>query len=175
MRNRLLCEAYQLSKKIPRLGKFFDMQTPEKGWSQRQFLRVGGCRRSWAEWRPLYQAHLVGIMDKRIGTLESVFIACFRRRAFDRGDHPDPARRAFWLPGAAVPWYAYTSGILGLVIVGTLAYSAPRPGSGRRVTVFVAAQFLMGAGRSFGWMGGEVRPLNLRGWPGWGCYWPGHG
>jgi transporter family-2 protein len=60
------------------------------------------------------------------------------------------------------PWYAYTSGILGLVIVGTLAYSTPRLGLVAAFTVFVAAQFLMGAlVDHFGWMGAEVRPLNL--------------
>ena len=107
------------------------------------------------------QAHFMGIMDKRIGTLESVFITYFGGglligaiMLIHRGGHLGS--------GAAVPWYAYTSGILGLIIVGTLAYSAPRLGLVAAFTVFVAAQFLMGAlVDHFGWMGAEVRPLNL--------------
>jgi transporter family-2 protein len=51
---------------------------------------------------------------------------------------------------------------LGLVIVGALGYSAPRLGLAAAFAVFLAAQFLMGAlVDHFGWMGAEVRPLNL--------------
>jgi transporter family-2 protein len=108
-----------------------------------------------------FQAHFMGIMDKRIGTLESVFITYSGGglligiiMLIQRGGHLGYL--------TAAPWYAYTSGILGLVIVGTLAYSAPRLGLVAAFTVFVAAQFLMGAlVDHFGWMGAEVRPLNL--------------
>jgi bacterial/archaeal transporter family-2 protein len=107
------------------------------------------------------QAQFMGILDKRIGTLESVFITYFSGglligviMLIQRGGHLGS--------GATVPWYAYTSGILGLVIVGTLAYSAPRLGLVVAFTAFVAAQLLMGAWVDhFGWMGAEVRPLNL--------------
>ena len=107
------------------------------------------------------QAHFMGIMDKRIGTLESVFITYFGGglligviMLIQRGGHLGS--------GATVPWYAYTSGVLGLVIVGTLAYSAPRLGLVAAFTVFITAQFLMGAlVDQFGWMGAEARPLNL--------------
>jgi transporter family-2 protein len=108
-----------------------------------------------------FQAHFMGIMDKRIGTLESVFITYSGGglligiiMLIQRGGHLGYL--------TAAPWYAYTSGILGLVIVGTLAYSAPRLGLVAAFTVFIAAQFLMGAlVDHFGWMGAEVRPLNL--------------
>ena len=107
------------------------------------------------------QAQFMGILDKRIGTLESVFITYFSGglvigviMLIQRGGHLGS--------GAAVPWYAYTSGILGLVIVGTLAYSAPRLGLAAALAVFVAAQFLMGALIDhFGWISAELRPLNL--------------
>jgi len=107
------------------------------------------------------QAQFMGILDKRIGTLESVFITYFGGgllmgviMLIQRGGHLGS--------GATVPWYAYTSGILGLVIVGALGYSAPRLGLAAAFAVFLAAQFLMGAlVDHFGWMGAEVRPLNL--------------
>lgn len=105
------------------------------------------------------QAHFMGLMDKRLGTLESVFITYFSGGVLialvmliQRGGN--------LFAGAGLPWYAYTSGALGLVIVGTLAYSAPRLGLVAAFTTFVAAQFAMGAlVDHFGWMGSAVRPL----------------
>ena len=115
---------------------------------------LGGMATAW-------QAHFMGILDKRIGTLESVFITYIGGglligviMLIQRGGHLGSS--------PAAPWYAYTSGVLGLVIVGALAYSAPRLGLVAAFTVFVAAQVLMGAlVDHFGWMGAEVRPLNL--------------
>jgi len=105
------------------------------------------------------QAHFMGLMDKRLGTLESVFITYFSGGVLiglivliQRGGN--------LFSGAAAPWYAYTSGVLGLIIVGTLAYSVPRLGLVAAFTIFVSAQFAMGAlVDHFGWMGSAVRPL----------------
>jgi transporter family-2 protein len=101
----------------------------------------------------------MGLIDKRLGTLESVFITYFSGGVLvglvmliQRGGNLSA--------GAALPWYVYTSGALGLVIVGTLAYSAPRLGLVAAFTIFVSAQFAMGAlVDHFGWMGSAVRPL----------------
>ncbi len=105
------------------------------------------------------QSHFMGLMDKRLGTLESVFITYFSGGALiglimliQRGGNLSA--------GAALPWYAYTSGALGLVIVGALAYSTPRLGLVAAFTLFVSAQFAMGALIDhFGWLGSAVRPL----------------
>ena len=107
------------------------------------------------------QAHFMGLMDKRLGTLESVFITYFGGGVLiglimliQRGGN--------WSAGAALPWYAYTSGALGLVIVGSLAYSVPRLGLVAAFTIFVFAQFAMAAlVDHFGWMGATVRPLTV--------------
>lgn len=107
------------------------------------------------------QAHFMGLMDKRLGTLESVFITYFSggvliglTMLIQRGGNLST--------GAGVPWYAYSSGALGLVIVGTLAYSVPRLGLVAAFTIFVSAQFAMGALIDhFGWMGSAVRPLTV--------------
>jgi transporter family-2 protein len=108
-----------------------------------------------------FQAHFMGLLDQRVGTLESVFITYFGGGALIglimlilRGGN---------LGGAgSAPWYAYTSGALGLVIVGTLGFSAPRLGLVTAFTIFVAAQFSMGALLDhFGWMGAAARPLNV--------------
>ena len=105
------------------------------------------------------QAHFMGLMDKRLGTLESVFITYFSGgiligliMLIQRGGNLSA--------GAAAPWYAYSSGALGLIIVGTLSYSAPRLGLVAAFTIFVSAQFAMGAlVDHFGWMGSTVRPM----------------
>ena len=106
------------------------------------------------------QAHFMGLLDKRVGTLESVFITYFSGGVliglimlFQRGGTLGA--------GGAAPWYAYTSGVLGLVIVAALAFSTPRLGLVVAFTIFVAAQFAMGALIDhFGLMGATIRPLN---------------
>lgn len=106
------------------------------------------------------QAHFMGLLDKRVGTLESVFITYFSGGALI-GLIMLILRGGNLGAGASAPWYAYTSGALGLVIVGTLGFSAPRLGLVTTFTIFVAAQFAMGAlVDHFGWMGAAVRPLN---------------
>jgi transporter family-2 protein len=105
------------------------------------------------------QAHFMGLIDRRMGTLESVFITYFSGGVLigllmliQRGGN--------LTANAGVPWYAYASGALGLVIVGTLAYSIPRLGLVAGITIFVFAQIAMGALIDhFGWMGSAVRPL----------------
>jgi bacterial/archaeal transporter family-2 protein len=107
------------------------------------------------------QAHFMGLMDKRLGTLESVFITYSSGGALiglimliQRGGNLSA--------GAALPWYVYTSGALGLVIVGVLAYSTPRLGLVAAFTVSVSAQFVMGAlVDHFGWLGAAERPLTV--------------
>jgi transporter family-2 protein len=107
------------------------------------------------------QAHFMGLLDQRVGTLGSVFITYGSGGAliglimlFAGGGNLSAA--------GPVPWYAYSSGALGLVIVGTIGFGAPRLGLVTAFTIFVAAQFAMAAlVDHFGWMGAAVRPLNV--------------
>ena len=86
----------------------------------------------------------MGLMDKQIGTLESVFITYGGGglligliMLFGRGGN---------LAGVqGVPWYALSAGALGLVIVGTIGYSTARLGLVTVLTIIVAAQFITGA------------------------------
>ncbi|MEJ5359380.1 MAG: DMT family transporter [Desulfobacterales bacterium] len=108
------------------------------------------------------QAHFMGLLDRAGGTLESVFITYFGGGLviglvflFLRGGS--------LLPTAGAPWYAYGSGLLGLAIVGALSYSTPRLGLVAAFTIFVTAQFAMGALLDhFGWLGAPVKPLGIR-------------
>ena len=107
------------------------------------------------------QAQFMGLMDKQIGTLESVFITYGGGglligliMVLNRGGN-----LAAW---QGVPWYALFAGALGLVIVGTIGYSTARLGLVTALTIIVAAQFITGAFLDhFGVLGAEPRPLSL--------------
>jgi transporter family-2 protein len=107
------------------------------------------------------QAHLMGVMDQNIGTVESMFITYGGGgliiglvMLFLRGGNLEN-----W---NTIPWYALSAGILGLVVVGILGFAAPRIGLVPTLTLFVASQFIVGAGLDhFGLMGAGVRPLDL--------------
>lgn len=107
------------------------------------------------------QAQFMGLMDKQIGTLEGVFITyggggllIGLAMLLSRGGN-----LAGW---QGVPWYALSSGALGLVIVGTIGYTAARLGLVTAMTIIVAAQFICGAVLDhYGVLGADFRPLDL--------------
>lgn len=107
------------------------------------------------------QAHFMGIMDQKIGTLESVFIT------YGGGGLIIGLVMLFLGGGkleswSTVPWYALSAGALGLIVVGILGFTTPRIGLVPVLTLFVASQFIVGAGLDhFGLLGAEVRPLDL--------------
>jgi transporter family-2 protein len=105
------------------------------------------------------QGQFMGLMDQGMGTRESVFItyagggilAGIVMLAFGGTN-----LRAW----RAVPWYALTSGVLGLVIVGTIGYTVPRLGLSKAFTILVASQFMVAALLDhFGLLGAALRPL----------------
>jgi transporter family-2 protein len=107
------------------------------------------------------QGQFMGLMDKGIGTRESVFItyasggilAGIILLAFGGGNLRS------W---REVPWYAMSAGVLGLVIVAAIGYTVPRLGLARAFTIIVASQFLTVALLDhFGLLGAVMRPLEL--------------
>lgn len=107
------------------------------------------------------QAQFTGILDSRLGTLESVFItyglgggAIALLMLLNRGGHLSDWR--------SVPWFALTAGLLGLIIIGALSYAVPRLGIVATFTVFIATQLILGmVFDHFGLFGGEVRAITL--------------
>ena len=84
------------------------------------------------------QAHSMGAMDRIAGTATSVLITYGTGALI---------ALTFWLTRGApldgfrrIPWYSWTAGALGLVIVGGIGYTAPRLGLGRTLVITVAAQ-----------------------------------
>lgn len=106
------------------------------------------------------QAQFMGLMDRAMGTKESVVITygsggllAVLVAAATGGLRLKP-------PGT-LPWYAYTSGLLGLVIVGTIGYVVPRMGAARGLTLILASQFLLAALiDQLGLFSATVRPLD---------------
>lgn len=107
------------------------------------------------------QAQVMGLLDKSIGTLEGVFITYAGgglliaiAMIFMRGGNLGAWQSA--------PWYAYSSGALGLIIVGAIGYSAPRLGLVATFTIIVSAQFVVAALIDhYGILGAATRPIDL--------------
>ena len=107
------------------------------------------------------QAQFMGVMDRGIGNAEAVFITycgggvliaglMLMMRGGNLGE---------W---RSVPWYVLTSGIFGLVIVGSIGFSVPRLGLVASMTILVGVQLLTGAVLDhFGLLGAAPRPLDL--------------
>ena len=107
------------------------------------------------------QAQFMGVMDKNIGTLESMFITYASgglligfAMLVNRGGNLSAWR--------SVPWYVMSAGVLGLIIVGTIGYSTQRLGMVTAFTIIVASQFIVGALLDhFGILGADLRPLDF--------------
>lgn len=105
------------------------------------------------------QGQFMGVMDTSIGTRESVFIT------YAGGGLVITIFMLFLRGGnlravTAVPWYALTAGLLGLVIVGTIGFTVPRLGLTSALTLVLAGQYIASVLiERFGWFGAPVRPF----------------
>ena len=107
------------------------------------------------------QSQFMGLMDKNIGTRESVFIT-YVSGGILAAVVMLAARGGNLKAWPNVPWYALSSGIVGLVIVGTIGYTVPRMGLSKAFTIIVSSQFVVAALLDhFGLLGAAVRPLDL--------------
>jgi transporter family-2 protein len=113
------------------------------------------------------QAHFMGVMDQNLGTVESMFITYgvgglvigLVMLFLGGGNLLVGGNMGGW---QAVPWYAVSAGVLGLVVVGILGFAAPRIGLVPVMTLFVASQFVVSAVMDhYGLLGAEVRALDL--------------
>jgi bacterial/archaeal transporter family-2 protein len=107
------------------------------------------------------QAQFMGVMTDRIGTAESIFIT-YGTGGVAIGLVILAMRGGNLGAWSSVPWYVLTAGLLGLVIVGAIGYTVPRLGLVAALSLFILAQFALAAlVDHFGWLGAEVRPLDL--------------
>lgn len=106
------------------------------------------------------QGQFMGMLSQRMGTLEAVFLT------YGSGGVAI-ALLLFLMRGTqlaaliSAPWYTYTTGLLGLVIVGAIGYTASRLGLVATFTVMLASQFLLAVALDHvGWLGAFHRPLD---------------
>ncbi len=108
------------------------------------------------------QGPFSSIMGQRLGILESVFIV-----------HAGGAVAALiplLLLGASnlggwhtLPWYVLLSGVLGMVVVASMAYMIPHIGAAPAVVLIVAGQLFMGSLLDhFGLFGLALKPLDVQ-------------
>ena len=87
------------------------------------------------------QGQFMGAMDRSAGTTANIFLtygvgALIAAAIWlAQGGRLEGVRR--------IPWYAWSGGALGLVIVGGVGYTAPRLGLSRTLVIAVGAQLLM--------------------------------
>jgi transporter family-2 protein len=107
------------------------------------------------------QGQFMGLLDRALGTRAGIFVTyagggliiTLIMLAF-RGNLPKN-----W---QGVPWYAFGSGILGLIIVGSIGYVVPRLGVAKGFTLIVVSQFVIASLIDhFGFFGAAIRPLDL--------------
>ncbi len=109
------------------------------------------------------QGQFMGLLDKGLGTKESVLLT-YGLGAIVMFSYLllMPASFNFKDSATNIPWYAFTAGLLGLVIVSSLSYSIPRLGLATAFTIVIAAQFIITALiEQFGWFGAQSQTISL--------------
>jgi transporter family-2 protein len=107
------------------------------------------------------QSQMMGVLDRGVGTLESVFIT-YGGGGLLIGLLMLAMRGGNLSAWTSVPVYTLFAGAVGLVIVGSISYSVPRLGLVTAFTVMIATQFLVGALLDhYGLLGAELRRLTL--------------
>lgn len=107
------------------------------------------------------QGQFMGVLDRHLGTLESIGLTYIAGGLvitlvllFIRGGNLGQWQQ--------VPWWALTSGIVGLIIVGSIGYTVPRMGVASAFALIVTAQLIAAALIDhYGLFGAEVRELDL--------------
>jgi transporter family-2 protein len=107
------------------------------------------------------QAQFTGIMHRQIGTLESTFVTYFSG-GLVIGLAMLLARGGNLAASSGLPWYVYTAGLLGLVVIATLSLSVGEIGLVPALVLMTVSQFVVGALiNHFGLLGAAVAPIDL--------------
>jgi transporter family-2 protein len=107
------------------------------------------------------QAQFTGNMQRQAGTLESTFITYFSGGLII-GLIMLSARGGNLPAAAGLPWYTYTAGLFGLVIIAALSISVDALGLVPALVVVTATQFVVGSVIGhFGLLGAPINPIDL--------------
>lgn len=109
----------------------------------------------------IVQGQIMGLITQTLGPLENLCIT-YAGGALVVSLAALIARGGQLKNWDSLPWYAFTPGLLGIIIVSTVGYMVPRLGLVTGFTLFVASQFMVGVlFDHYGWLGAEVRPLDI--------------
>ncbi len=107
------------------------------------------------------QSQSLGVMEGRAGTLASTFVT-YGGGGLAIGLVMLSMRGARLTDLKAVPWWAFTAGLMGLVIVASLGLTVSRLGLGAGLTLFTGATLAFAATIDhFGWFA-DPHPLDAR-------------
>jgi transporter family-2 protein len=107
------------------------------------------------------QGQLIGIIDKNVGTVESVFIT-YGGGGLIIGIIMLLLRGGNLSSLQNIPGYVFLAAPLGLVIIASIGYSVPRLGLVTAFTIIVASQFILAAIIDhFGFFGADIHQINI--------------
>ena len=105
------------------------------------------------------QGQFMGAMNRHLGTAATMLVT------YGSGAVVAAllwmSRRSSLTGAKDVPWYGWSAGLLGLIIVGGIGYAAPRLGLSRTLVITVAAQLAAALLlEHFGLAGATARPAD---------------
>lgn len=107
------------------------------------------------------QSGALGVMEEKAGTLASTFVT-YGLGGLAVGVVMVVFGSSRFADLRDVPWWAFSAGLMGLVVVASLGITVSRLGLGAGLTLFTASTLILGALIDhFGWIG-EARPLDPR-------------
>lgn len=108
------------------------------------------------------QSQFLGVMENRVGTLASTFVT-YGLGGLAVGLVMVALGGDKWGELKGLPWWVYTAGLLGLVVVATLGITISSLGLGAGMTLFTSANLLLAAVIDhFGWFSEQARVLDAR-------------
>lgn len=90
------------------------------------------------------QSGFLGVMQERVGTLPSTFIT-YGGGGLAIGLIMLVFGGGRWSEMREVPWWAFTAGLMGLVVVASLGIVIARLGLGGGITLFTGSTLVLGA------------------------------
>ncbi len=111
------------------------------------------------------QSQFLGEMQDRVGTLSSTFIT-YGGGGLAVGLLMAVFGGGRWAELKEIPWWAFSAGVLGLVVVATLGITVSRLGLGAGITLFTGSTLVAGALIDhLGWLGKQntLDPRRLAG------------
>jgi transporter family-2 protein len=107
------------------------------------------------------QSGSLGVMEEKVGTLASTFVT-YGLGGLAVGVAMVVFGGSRFAELREVPWWAFSAGLMGLIVVATLGITIARLGIGAGLTLFTASTLIVGAIIDHHGLMGEARTLDAR-------------